>query len=380
MISPWWRSATIRREMSSPRPVPLPTSLVVKNGSNARACTSAASPRRCRPNSTTTHVAVGPRSTSRSVPLTVHGVDRVVDEVRPHLVELAGVRLDLGERRRRSRGRSSTPSPSLWPEHHEGALDALGDVDRAASDARSSCEYDFTVSTRAEIRPVDVLHLVEQRRAANVLATHVESRAPASSPSSDLGDPLAPLDVDAGGRERRGDLPGLVDAVLVQPVDSSSSRSASASGSTCRGRRVDLPAQRVDRDELLGGERPPPPRCDERGQQRRRRSPAARRPPGVAAEAGLLISWASPAAERPERDQRLALARQRLHVAHRLEEALDQVDAEREPASHQLAERHGGIRNMRPSLARPAGRQVPGSSDPRPGSRRPTPRVAPSSS
>src|ERR671910_879312 len=41
-ISPSWRSTTIRREVSSPRPVPLPTSFVVKNGSNARACTSGA--------------------------------------------------------------------------------------------------------------------------------------------------------------------------------------------------------------------------------------------------------------------------------------------------------------------------------------------------
>ena len=39
VISPEWRSTTIRREMSRPRPVPLPTSLVVKNGSKTRSST-----------------------------------------------------------------------------------------------------------------------------------------------------------------------------------------------------------------------------------------------------------------------------------------------------------------------------------------------------
>ena len=74
--------------------MPLPTSLVVKNGSNARACTSGGIPGPVSAISTTTWLAVGARVEIRSVPLAVHGVDRVVDQVRPDLVELAGVGLD----------------------------------------------------------------------------------------------------------------------------------------------------------------------------------------------------------------------------------------------------------------------------------------------
>ena len=39
--SPWWPSTTMRRVMSSPRPVPFPTALVVKNGSKMRRWMSA---------------------------------------------------------------------------------------------------------------------------------------------------------------------------------------------------------------------------------------------------------------------------------------------------------------------------------------------------
>ena len=42
--------------------------------------------------------------------------------------------------------------------------------------------------------------------------------------------------------------------------------------------------------------------------------------------------------ERSERDQRVALARHRFHHAHGLEEALDEVDAEREPGAGELTE------------------------------------------
>src|SRR3954452_7174534 len=41
---PSWRSATIRRAVASPRPVPWPTSLVVKNGSKSRSRTSSGIP------------------------------------------------------------------------------------------------------------------------------------------------------------------------------------------------------------------------------------------------------------------------------------------------------------------------------------------------
>src|SRR5262249_10723316 len=50
--SPWCLLTTIRQEMSSPRPVPSPTSLVVKNGSKIRSRISAGTPGPVSPIST----------------------------------------------------------------------------------------------------------------------------------------------------------------------------------------------------------------------------------------------------------------------------------------------------------------------------------------
>ena len=84
--------------------------------------------------------------------------------------------------------------------------------------------------------------------------------------------------------------------------------------------------------------------------------------------------------KRPERDERLALARQRFHHPHRLEEALDQVDAEGEPGTGELAERR---RRDCGASARARGRGWWRGSRrlrPTPGSRRPTRPGAPSRS
>src|SRR5215475_14824638 len=59
--SPWCLLTTIRQEMSSPRPVPSPTSLVVKNGSKIRSRMSAGTPGPVSPISTSA------RSPSRAV-------------------------------------------------------------------------------------------------------------------------------------------------------------------------------------------------------------------------------------------------------------------------------------------------------------------------
>src|SRR5215469_12335844 len=52
-MAPWCLFATIRQEMSSPSPVPSPTGLVVKNGSNIRSLISGGTPGPVSPNSAT---------------------------------------------------------------------------------------------------------------------------------------------------------------------------------------------------------------------------------------------------------------------------------------------------------------------------------------
>ena len=93
--------------------MPWPTSLVVKNGSNARAATSGGMPGAGVGDLDDDRVAVG-AGADRQRALAVHGVDGVVDEVGPDLVELAGVGVDLRAGRAYSRT-TVTPRRSLWP-------------------------------------------------------------------------------------------------------------------------------------------------------------------------------------------------------------------------------------------------------------------------
>jgi hypothetical protein len=85
---------TRRRTMSRPRPVPSPAGLVVKKGSKIRSRISAGMPDRCR--------RCGRRpSRPRGRPGSRHaslgdGVERVVDQVAPDLIELAGEARTLG--------------------------------------------------------------------------------------------------------------------------------------------------------------------------------------------------------------------------------------------------------------------------------------------
>ena len=88
--------------MSSPRPVPLPTSLVVKNASKARAATSGAIPGPVSAMSTTSPSRRPGRQ--RQHTLSVHRVDGVVDEIRPDLVSSPGnASIEAGPRRTRAR-------------------------------------------------------------------------------------------------------------------------------------------------------------------------------------------------------------------------------------------------------------------------------------
>ena len=131
-IVPPCRSTTIRRAMSRPRPVPWPTSLVVKNGlERAGRRPRAACPGRCRAISTTT-ASPSARVATRRVPapsiastaLSMRLVHTWLSS--PAYASIARdvgvVVADDGRRRR-----------ELVAEHHQRALEPLGDVDRAAS-------------------------------------------------------------------------------------------------------------------------------------------------------------------------------------------------------------------------------------------------------
>ena len=72
----------------------------------------------------------------------------------------------------------------------------------------------------------------------------------------------------------------------------------------------------------------------------------------------MLISCARRAAKLAERDERLALARHRVHAADGLEEALDEEDAEREPRARQLAERRRRHPEHPPRARAPGRREV----------------------
>ena len=222
------------------------------------------------------------------------------------------------------------------------------------------------------MRAVDSFDLARAApRVESVLATH--SRPGSSVPAvEDLGGALAPR----RGRRRP--------------------RRARARCATRRRRR----ARRASRELLLAvGERQ---RVDGRGRRDRSRG-AARRARRTARRATIArraaratrssVSQVScsastaravgrrrvvdlvrePGRQRAERDERLALARQRLHAAHRLEEALDQVDAEREPGLRASSPERRRRHPQHPPAAR-AARRWRGRCRrrPRPGTRRPT--------
>jgi hypothetical protein len=74
--------------------VPLPTPLVVKNGSKMRDCTSAGIPEPLSAISTRTKIVLARRADGQ-VPVAVHGVGGVVDQVGPDLIEFDAASHDL---------------------------------------------------------------------------------------------------------------------------------------------------------------------------------------------------------------------------------------------------------------------------------------------
>ena len=76
--------------------MPLPTGLVVKNGSKIRLFTSAGIPGPLSVTRTTTRLPLGP-GRHHHPPVLAHRVEGVVDQVGPHLVQLAAEPARLGQ-------------------------------------------------------------------------------------------------------------------------------------------------------------------------------------------------------------------------------------------------------------------------------------------
>ena len=210
----------------------------------------------------------------------------------------------------------------------------------SCSDARSTCEYDFIAPTSVgdpagrlpdlarAAPPTTSAPASHSSPASSVsLVEHLPRRA-RTTPGS------TPTPASVGASRHASATPCCVEPVVERLLPVGERERVDD-----RGRRVDLAPQRVERDEAARrviarvGEvaRAPTAAC--------RSVSCSASTARVTADAGLLISWARPAAIVPSDDELLALARERVHVADGLEEAFDQVDAEREPRAHAVAER-----------------------------------------
>ena len=138
--------------MSRPRPVPWPTSLVVKNGSKMRRCSSGGMPEPGVADLDQHAIAVAGRA-DRQGPFAAHGVDGVVDDVGPHLVQLAAPGADLGE------GAVVVTDDrhallELVGQDHQRALEAVVDVDLArTAPCPGGCSPSWPRRARRCVRP-----------------------------------------------------------------------------------------------------------------------------------------------------------------------------------------------------------------------------------
>ena len=272
--------------------MPLPTSLVVKNGSKARAATSAGMPAPVSPISTTTWRSSAWRADGQGA-VAVHRVDGVVDQVGPHLVELAGVRRD------RRHGvvvvaHDGDAVAQLVAEHDQGALEPVGDVDVLDGGA---VELGVGLHGRDELGdPAGrLLHLGDQGRRSSRCSPPTRGRPAGRCPAA-ASRAVAPRRRTPAAGQRRGDHPVAVDLVVAEPVEERLLAVGEGDARWAR-RDVDRAAQRVEGDELVRRD-PLPASCGARRTRRRSLCWSASTD-RVAAEAGLLISWASPAARVP---------------------------------------------------------------------------------
>ena len=146
--------------------------------------------------------------------LPVHRVDGVVDEVGPHLVELADVRLD----RRHARGVLAPhldPVAELVRQHGDGAVETLGHVgglQGATVHLRVDLDRRHELGDPSRRLP----HLAEQTADGDG-AGHPLDPVLHGVDAEQLQRGVAPLHVGAGGGQRRGDDPVAFEAAAHHP-------------------------------------------------------------------------------------------------------------------------------------------------------------------
>src|SRR5215212_2418518 len=203
---------TMRRTMSSPSPVPSPTPLVVKNGSKMRLFICRGIP---GPSSVISSVAGG-----LYLQLTgpIHGVYSVVHEVGPHLVQFSTVRADLRQ-----------PFGVLALDRHT-FLELVGEDGKRA--LQPLAHVHLTRGCLVHVRVL--LHRPHKLRdPASALPDLVcerrqdERRAEPPQRSCErfvvealrpLGQSVQAFGVESRRNQRRRELKGILDAVILQPV------------------------------------------------------------------------------------------------------------------------------------------------------------------
>ena len=259
---------TRRRTMSRPRPVPLPTGLVVKNGSNRRSRISAGMPGPLSTTRTTTRCRSQLAVTSTR-PRLGNGIERVVDQIRPDLIELADEAAHARQVGFDVDGDGDRFRPRLGLEHGDGVAQARRQVHRLG--------HRGLIHVRESLDRRD--QAGDPHRGLLNLRGDPANRASGRRPAEDRverrsadrrGNPVERLDRHGGFGQRPGDRG--VDAVIREPVGDGvlafglldrRQHAVHARGEAGR-------AQRIDGRELGIG------------QPRRRpaRASPARRPPG----------------------------------------------------------------------------------------------------
>ena len=123
MIAPPWLW-TMRWEMARPRPVPLP--LVVKNGSNTRSRNSVVMPFRI--DYVDSQPGVGERCADPELASFGHGVQRILNDIDEHLLELVGVQGEFDARGEKFCFHDHPPGRDVLFEESEGIGEKYIDI------------------------------------------------------------------------------------------------------------------------------------------------------------------------------------------------------------------------------------------------------------